>query len=416
MAYSAFPFPPSTPLFPKAEVIEDYLKDYARTFGLYKHIRFNERVERAEFEQGTDKWIVQTQSSDKSSCMTYTSDLLLICNGHHNVPRYPRIPGVDAWLTSNRAAHAMFYRSPDSAPWRMEKWNKVLVVGGGPSGQDLVTDFIAKDRIREVIHSASTFSDQNQEGVTRRGRLVKLGNVCRGEAEFEGGLVDEGIDFVTFATGYEVQFPFLGEKYVQRSRPPSHFPSLQQGVWNTSYGLFPLVRYLFPFSFGSRKVEKPTLVPPSPTSIFFLGLLVGVVPMPLVEVQARIALAIFANQVQVDWELEAREVTARYENLKALLGEEGAHKGYFRFEPMEQFDYRDKLVEMVDRDSVRRVQLWEREMYALKEVMRKEWRELEASGEAAEWVQGVGEGKTGSAEDEWVELMRRVAFRSAVDH
>jgi hypothetical protein len=156
--------------------------------------------------------------------------------------------------------------------------------------------------------------------------------------------------------------------------------------------------------------------PPSPTSIFFLGLLVRVVPMPLVEVQARFALSIFANRVQVDWELEAKEVTTRYENLKGLVGE-GVHKRYFRFEPMEQFDYRDELVDMmsqvVDGNSARRVQLWEREMYALKGVLRKEWRELETSGEAAEWVRGVGEGRTGSsAEEEWVELMRRLAFRS----
>jgi hypothetical protein len=52
-------------------------------------------------------------------------------------------------------------------------------------------------------------------------------------------------------------------------------------------------------------------------------------------------------------------------------------------------------------------------MDALVDVMRMEWRELEANGEAAGWVRDVGEGKTGrSAEEEWVELMRRVASRS----
>jgi hypothetical protein len=414
MAYSDFAFPPSTPLFPKAKVVEDYLKDYARTFGLYKHIRFNERVVKAEFEHG--RWIVQTLSTsgqDNPMC-TYTGDLLLICNGHHNLPRYPPVPGLDPWLTSNCAAHSMFYRNPDCAPWKLERWHKVLVVGSGPSGQDLVTDLIAQERVREVIHSASNLKKSSPEGVTLRGKLVRLGDVCRREAEFEGGVVDEGIDFVIFATGYEVQFPFLAKKYVQRGIPP-HLPPLPQGVWNTSYGVFPLARYLFPLAFGPRHVDKAL---PPPTSIFFLGLLVRVVPMPLVEVQARLAVAIFADKVQVDWELEAREVTARYQNLEALLGERGAHKEYYRFEPMEQFDYRDELVEILlsraDKNlAARRVQLWEREIYDLKDVMRKEWRELEASGEAEEWVRDVGEGKTGrNAEEEWVELMRRVASRS----
>ena len=355
-------------------MVEAYLKDYARTFGLYNHIRFNERVVKAEFDYSAERWIIQTLTSKQSMSTTYSADLLLICNGHHNVPRYPRIPGVDAWLSSNSAAHSMFYRSPNCAPWKLEKHNKVLVVGSGPSGQDLVTDLIAKDTVAEVIHSTSRY--HIQEGVTSRGRLVKLGDVCRGEVEFEGGVKDKGIDFVIFATGYEVQFPFLAEKYVRKGSPPND-PTLQQGVWNTSYGLFPLVRHLFPFSFGYRNIDDAW----TPPSIFFLGLLVKVVPMPLVEVQARFALAIFANKVQVDWELEGRKVAARCEKLKELLGEAGVHKGYFRFEPMEQFDYRDELMDMIPDEfvgKVQHVQLWEREMYALKDVMRKEYEELKA--------------------------------------
>lgn len=419
MAFSEFPFPPSTPLFPKAEVVGNYLRDYARTFGLYKHIRFHERVVKVEFGNSADCWVVRALASfgsDKPMTLTYKADLLLICNGHHNVPRYPRIPGLDRWLSLNRAAHSMFYRNPDRAPWKLEKWHKVLVVGGGPSGQDLVTDLVAQDRVKAVIHSASRFKGPNPEGVILRGRLVKLGDVHRREVEFEGGVVDEGVDFVIIATGYEVHFPFLSEQYLQRAIPPQ-LPLLPQGIWNTSYGVFPLVRYLFPFPFGAPE-NGETSIPSLPTSIYFLGLLVRVVPMPLVEAQVRFALAVFANRVQVNWALEARELTINYEKLMALVGEEGVHKRYFRLEPMEQFDYRDELQDILSsvvngNMASRRVAVWEREMYALKDIMRKEWRQLEASGEATDWTRGVGEGKTGrSAEEEWVELMRRVANRS----
>ena len=41
-------------------------------------------------------------------------------------------------------------------------------------------------------------------------------------------------------------------------------------------------------------------------------------------------------------------------------------------------------------------------------MLRAEWRKLEKSGEAEDWVKGVGEGGM----DEWIELMRRVARRA----
>lgn len=419
MSFSGFTFPPSTPLFPKAQVVASYLQDYARAFGLHKYIRFNESVSKVDFESATRRWIIRTIVSPSSSGpadLRYDADLLLICNGHHNVPRYPRIPGIDAWLASNRAAHSMFYRRPDCAPWRLKENHKVLVVGGGPSGQDVVMDAMVEGSVKEIIHSASHFRAGSYEGqgLKRRPRVVKFGDVIRGEVEFEGRVVDEGIDYVILATGYEVQLPFLSEEFV-RSGIPFPVPPLPKELWNTSYGLFPLARYLFPFSLcGSSDVDNL----PSPTSIFFIGLLVRVVPMPLVEVQASAALAVFAKPDKVDWTREAGDVVRRYQEFKTRLGEKGTHEGYFRFEPMEQFDYRDMLVDLMSAIGgggrpARRVRMWEREMYDRRSMLRETWQELEASGEAEEWVRHVGEGKAGkTAEEEWVELLWKVVRRA----
>ena len=50
------------------------------------------------------------------------------------------------------------------------------------------------------------------------------------------------------------------------------------------------------------------------------------------------------------------------------------------------------------------VQDWEKEMYGKKDMLREVWRGLERTGEAHEWVKGVGEGGS----EEWVELMKKL--------
>jgi hypothetical protein len=50
-----------------------------------------------------------------------------------------------------------------------------------------------------------------------------------------------------------------------------------------------------------------------------------------------------------------------------------------------------------------------RNIYTHKNLLRRTWQTLERSGEAKEWVRGVGEG--GDPEKEWVELMERVIKR-----
>jgi len=207
MAFSDFPFPPSTPLFPKADVVASYLKSYAKTFGLSRCIRFNERVVKVEYESDSCRWTLHTThtgniASPPSEPSTYTSDLLFICNGHHNLPRYPHIPGIDTWLASNRAAHSVFYRNPKCAPWELDKPHKVLVVGDGPSGQDIVTDLMSRGQV--IVHSSSKYTGKDGVDVgtvKRRGRLLRFLNVNEGKVEFEGDVTENGIEYVILATG-----------------------------------------------------------------------------------------------------------------------------------------------------------------------------------------------------------------------
>lgn len=58
-------------------------------------------------------------------------DAVMICNGHYNEPVLPKIPGQENF--SGKQYHSNQYRSPE-----MFKGNRVLIIGAGPSGIDLV--------------------------------------------------------------------------------------------------------------------------------------------------------------------------------------------------------------------------------------------------------------------------------------
>lgn len=63
-------------------------------------------------------------------------DSVLICNGHYHKPSMPKIEGMDTF--SGIQMHSNIYRSPE----RFSRL-KVLVIGAGPSGQDIASKISA---------------------------------------------------------------------------------------------------------------------------------------------------------------------------------------------------------------------------------------------------------------------------------
>lgn len=137
--YIDFPMP-EKPDYPRHDQVLAYLRDYARHFGLYEHVRFNTEVEHCEREpDGT--WRVRLGSGE-----TRRYAGLMICNGHLWEPSYPDFPGE----FSGEILHAKQYKTPD-----VLRGKRVLVVGAGNSGCDLV--------VEAVYHAAAVFHS------TRRG-------------------------------------------------------------------------------------------------------------------------------------------------------------------------------------------------------------------------------------------------------
>lgn len=490
MAYSSFPFPPSTLLYPPASTVQAYLESFTDHFNLRPYIRFNTRVLTAGWDQQQNnrkgRWVVTT-----SELETHEFDLLLVCNGHHNIPRYPSTPGISSWIDSKRAFHSIFFRNPSSVPLppksRTLKELTILVVGGGPSGQDITQDLLPF--AGRVLHSSSSYSPPNSTtnltpSAIPKPRPTQFTPPCGsdpslpGTVIFEDGSQDQ-VDFCILATGYQVDFPFFDQEiepssesyppkfYLPKCLPPQPLtpPLDTQKMYNTTYSVFPLARQLlaFPSSLppsssasnhfdSSKSNATPKTPPPAPT-LAFLGLLVRVVPFPLVEVQARIVVELFAVYSKSqpsdsklenadadvhlnawDWDAEARLALERCEMLRAKFDVASAsilhvntppinidpkvtssptldtnrhtyiHKQYPRFEPMDQFDYREELEAIIASLSsppsltspsskiptqCQRLAS-HRALYALKAPLREAWRTIVARGEAEAWVHGIG--------------------------
>lgn len=126
--YPDFPMPRDFPDYPHHRQVLQYLRQYAAHFDLLPLIRFNAPVERVVPERedaGDTAWEVTTGET------TQRFDAVVVANGHHTWPKFPEYPGQ----FSGRSLHSADYRTPD-----LFEGLRVLVVGGGNSGCDIVVE------------------------------------------------------------------------------------------------------------------------------------------------------------------------------------------------------------------------------------------------------------------------------------
>ncbi|KAJ6588830.1 hypothetical protein B0H19DRAFT_1101379 [Mycena capillaripes] len=375
MCFPSFPFPPSTPIFPAAAHVQSYLESYTAHFKLSPFIRLNTPV--SDVRRDASKWKVQLHSGKISDF-----DLVIVANGHHRIPRYPNVPGLENWLAAKKAIHSVWYRHPQ------DLGAKVLVVGAGPSGTDISTEMRAA--CTTLVRSISGATCEDSGNLKIRGRLTKLGD--DGQVFFEDGSVEPDVDYCISATGYEVSLPFLSDPILRPGLPPP-CPPLPETLHNSNYHIFPLARHVFPIQSSFP-----------PTSLVFMGLPVRVAPFPVLDAQAAAILHAFANPAAFDVERESGDLLARYDEIAALVKWDPAAiaRMWIRFREGEQWPYQDGLFEFAGEDF--RVPQWRKDAYNAKALLRSFWVELERRGEADDWVRGVGE----RGADEWVTLLQKL--------
>ena len=260
--YLDFPMPAEYPAYPSARQVHEYLRSYARHFGLYEHIAFRQSVERAT--PTSLGW--QIQLCGESTPRKFRA--LVIANGHHWDPLQPELPG----RFNGQTLHAHDYKSPEVLAGR-----RVLVIGAGNSGCDIAVEaaqhaaaafismrrgyhFLPKflrgkpiDECSETLHrwgiplplrrlAASIMlriavGPLENYGLPRpdhrlfethpivnsqllyelgHGRVRVKPNVaelCGDRVRFTDGS-EEHIDLIVYATGYKLSFPFLDRELI----------------------------------------------------------------------------------------------------------------------------------------------------------------------------------------------------------
>ncbi|KAI0078347.1 FAD/NAD(P)-binding domain-containing protein [Panus rudis PR-1116 ss-1] len=437
MAYASYPFPPETPLYPPASTVAKYLKDYASHFQLYPHIQFNARVQSVKWLADKKRWEVKAggdpDSPSAAEFVTKEFDLVIVANGQYRKPRYPSTPGLSAWREAGHVTHSAYFRNA-SHPY-ITKSRTILVVGGGPSGRDITAAALSlPDKV--VIHSSSGATNEDLDGGRYKLRprikeFLPYDEVHGGSVVFEDGTTESGITHCMIATGYETSYPFL-EPGSSDNPPlvvgiPPAIPPFPPKVYNSTYHVFPLAKLLFPLT---SSPEYP------PSSLAFLGIPFRVVPnlskpgtsvdsfnfrvvpFPMAEVQTRVILKVFENPSSLDIEKEKEFMISQYKRIRASIPptypydiDTAMARLWHVLDEDEQFDYRDELHAFVGGEYAKpewKVPKWIREVYVHKVPLRVEWKELEKTGEAQEWLKGVGEGKTATPDEEWYALIKRV--------
>lgn len=137
--YTDFPMPAHYPPFPHHTQVFEYLRSYAKHFGLYNCISFETSIERLEPAEGG--WHVTLAGGQ---CRRYAG--VIVANGHNWDPRWPDFPG----RLDGQVMHSAEYKTPD-----ILRGKRVLVVGAGNTGCDIA--------VEAALHADQTFHS------TRRG-------------------------------------------------------------------------------------------------------------------------------------------------------------------------------------------------------------------------------------------------------
>ncbi|CAI4223132.1 unnamed protein product [Auanema sp. JU1783] len=271
----------------------EYLEDYAKELP----ILFNHKV--AHVERVDDKWKLTVEHDGKKDEVFF--DALFVCNGHYFSPRVT----FSHEQFKGKVVHSKDYRRA-----RDFQGQRVVVVGAGPSGIDIALQI--SETAKEVFLVGKTadyqglpdnlkqFQTRIEEAIDNRVVLTQNHQI-----------IDE-IDTILACTGYEMKFSFLSNDLIETKFGGQMVSPLWNHVVHVKY----------------------------PTSLFFVGISLAAITLPLFEYQARLALSFLNGTGRIPSEEELRD----YENKRLEeVFERGMEGNAYHLLKDDQWQYMETL-------------------------------------------------------------------------
>jgi dimethylaniline monooxygenase (N-oxide forming) len=136
--YTDRAMPASYPEWPTGPQVHAYLRDYAKSFGLERMLRFNTKVENmAPRADGGPGWTL-TLSDESGAISKEDFDFVAVCTGQFNEPQELHCPGEDDFKAQGgQILHSSRYNDPSLA-----KGRRVVVLGGSKSATDIAVSAV----------------------------------------------------------------------------------------------------------------------------------------------------------------------------------------------------------------------------------------------------------------------------------
>ncbi|CAD7012730.1 unnamed protein product [Ceratitis capitata] len=242
--------------------------------------------------------IIRDLRCDKYSVEYF--DFVLVCNGHYTTPMYPETEGLEIY--QGERLHSHLYRKPD-----IFAGHNVLVVGGGPSGTDIVNHI--HRHAEQIYFSHHLETAPRTDFMTNVMQKPDIKHFTPDGAIFKDGS-SATFSYVIFCTGYKYTFPFL---------------SVDCGINIDVNWVHPLYKHCL-------NINRPTLA--------IIGLPHQICPAQLFDLQVRFALAFFTGRK----ELPSRgEMLAEMEADMAARWADGVTKRVAHKMGTKQYDYYEDL-------------------------------------------------------------------------
>lgn len=248
--------------FVGAKEIFKYLHDYTEHFKLKQHIKFHHHVESVTPKDSG--WEVTAVNLETNECETTYFDSVMVCNGHYSSPCIPSLPGLQDF--AGKVFHSHEYRCP-----KLFANERVLIIGGGPSGIDISLDLSqTADTVYFSHHLEYLHNTKYPSNVYQKPDITCM---TANSVTFKDGTSHE-IDVIVFCTGYDFSFPFLSKECgitVERGKYVHDLYKQMIHIYNPTLCFIGLPSLILPLPVFDLQVQ------------YFLKILSGEKQLPSVE-------------------------------------------------------------------------------------------------------------------------------------